>query len=145
MKNLLLTTILLFFQFVCCQEIPQNTTGKIIYLTTGRDDSTSGNGSKTNPYESLLFAIQQAQNGDTIQLLTNISYISDTGHPFVINKAVTIEGTNESGENFSLQFRGMSVALAANVTFKNLILRMLPDSGNRNEDGTQKNEPNLCV
>ncbi len=138
MKTLLLTTILLLFQSVYCQEIPQNTTGKVIYLTTGRDDSTNGNGSKTSPYESLLFAIQQAQNGDTIQLLTNINYTFDTGQPFVINKAVTIDGTNESGENFSLQFRGMSVALAANVTFKNLILRMLPDSGNRNEDGTQK-------
>ena len=99
----------------------QNT--KTIYIIEGNESSTAGDGSKSNPYESIEYAIKQANNGDTIYLLENIGYRQPAANVnFIINKDITIDGGSHD-----LSFRGSNLELLANVEFKNLTLNMIPD------------------
>ena len=99
----------------------QNT--KTIYIIEGNESSTAGDGSKSNPYESIEYAIKQANNGDTIYLLENIGYRQPAANVnFIINKDITIDGGSHE-----LSFRGSNLELLANVEFKNLTLNMIPD------------------
>lgn len=99
----------------------QNT--KTIYIIEGNESSTAGDGSKSNPYESIEHAIKQANNGDTIYLLENIVYRQPAANVnFIINKDITIDGGSHV-----LSFRGSNLELLANVEFKNLTLNMIPD------------------
>lgn len=99
----------------------QNT--KTIYIIEGNESSTAGDGSKSNPYESIEYAIKQANNGDTIYLLENIGYRQPAANVnFIINKDITIDGGSHV-----LSFRGSNLELLANVEFKNLTLNMIPD------------------
>lgn len=99
----------------------QNT--KTIYIIEGNESSTAGDGSESNPYESIEYAIKQANNGDTIYLLENIGYRQPAANVnFIINKDITIDGGSHV-----LSFRGSNLELLANVEFKNLTLNMIPD------------------
>lgn len=99
----------------------QNT--KTIYIIEGDESSTAGDGSESNPYESIEYAIKQANNGDTIYLLENIGYRQPAANVnFIINKDITIDGGSHV-----LSFRGSNLELLANVEFKNLTLNMIPD------------------
>lgn len=100
------------------------TSAKDIYLQD-LNDGTMGDGTKTNPYRELSVAVDNAENGDTIYLLSNFVHRNDA-LPFLINKNITIDGANQ----FGILFRGMHLELAGNVTFKNIGLRMLPDGSN---------------
>lgn len=100
------------------------TSAKDIYLQD-LNDGTMGDGTRTNPYREFSVAVDNAENGDTIYLLSNFVHRNDA-LPFLINKNITIDGTNQ----FGILFRGMHLELAGNVTFKNMGLRMLPDGNN---------------
>lgn len=101
---------------------------KTIYVSSGSGNANYGDGSEKAPYENLQYAINQANDGDVIQLLADIVYTKDTGKPFVIDKAISIDGTKNTTEQFGLQFRGMDLELRNNVTFKNLNLKFLKES-----------------
>ncbi|WP_161945665.1 ZmpA/ZmpB/ZmpC family metallo-endopeptidase, partial [Streptococcus suis] len=40
-----------------------------LYVTNGSETSTEGQGTETNPYQSLSYALSQAKDGDTIKLV----------------------------------------------------------------------------
>lgn len=91
-----------------------------IYVRNGGVDDVSGDGSLEAPYGSLLYAIEQARDGDTIILTEDIS-LNGT-KDLVIDKAVTIDG-----KHFGIYLRGHDVILEKNTVLKDLGLRFLTD------------------
>ncbi|MGQ7448670.1 ZmpA/ZmpB/ZmpC family metallo-endopeptidase [Streptococcus suis] len=92
-----------------------------LYVTDGAETSTDGQGTETNPYQSLSYALSQAKDGDTIKLVSDVQHRQET--PFLINKAVTIDG-----QGHRLTFRGPNVELGNDVTFANMTLNMIVDA-----------------
>ncbi|HEM2542853.1 TPA: YSIRK-type signal peptide-containing protein [Streptococcus suis] len=92
-----------------------------LYVTNGAENSTDGQGTETNPYQSLFYALSQAKDGDTIKLVSDVQHRQET--PFLINKAVTIDG-----QGHRLTFRGPNVELGNDVTFANMTLNMIVDA-----------------
>ncbi|HEL1586097.1 TPA: YSIRK-type signal peptide-containing protein [Streptococcus suis] len=98
-------------------------TSRTFYVTNGPETSTDGVGTEANPYQSLSYALQQASDGDVIKLVQSITHRQD--QPFVIDKAVTIDG-----QGHGLTFRGADVELGDAVIFTKMTLNMIP-SGNQ--------------
>ncbi|HEL2056059.1 TPA: YSIRK-type signal peptide-containing protein [Streptococcus suis] len=92
-----------------------------LYVTNGAETSKEGQGTETNPYQSLSYALSQARDGDTIKLVSDVQHRQET--PFLINKAVTIDG-----QGHRLTFRGSNVELGNDVTFANMTLNMIVDA-----------------
>ncbi|MDD6224158.1 MAG: Rib/alpha-like domain-containing protein [bacterium] len=96
---------------------------RIIYVTEGNENSIAGDGSTQNPYQSLSYAISQANHGDTIKIMTGIVYRQQVANEtFKINKSITIDGQG----NY-LNFRGSNLEILANVKLVNMNLIMIPD------------------
>jgi len=81
-------------------------------------------GSDDQPYASFETALEKAQDGDTIAIkgksFINVQTVEDA--PFVINKAVTITGAdNSTGE---LYIRASGILLGADVTMQNVELNL---------------------
>lgn len=96
---------------------------KTIYIISGNESSTLGDGTESNPYQSIEYAIKKANNGDTIYLLENVEYRQPAANVnFIINKNITIDGGSHT-----LSFRGSNLELLSDVEFKNLTLNMIPD------------------
>ena len=96
---------------------------KTIYIIQGDESSTTGDGTESNPYQSIEYAVKKANAGDTIKLLENIGYRQPAANVnFIIDKNIIIDGGN-----YTLTFRGSNLELLANVEFKNLTLNMIPD------------------
>lgn len=93
----------------------------VIYVKNGNEQSQVGDGTSTNPYESLKYAISKANDGDTIKLVEKIVFRNPG--MFEINKAVTIDGQNNI-----LNFIGADIGLGKNVEFKNLDLKMIHET-----------------
>lgn len=91
-----------------------------IYVRNGGVDDVSGDGSLEAPYGSLLYAIEQARDGDTIILTEDIS-LNGT-NDLTIDKAVTIDG-----KHFGIYLRAHDVVLEKNTVLKDLGLRFLTD------------------
>lgn len=103
---------------------------KVIYLTRGQEASKDGDGTQANPYQSLEYALEKAEEGHTIKLLNNILFRKD-GYtvPYLIPKAVTIDGENVTGgENYSLTFQGSNVELGNDLVLKNLTFKIIQDA-----------------
>lgn len=111
-------------------------TSNIIYIISGDESSTSGDGTIDNPYQSIEYAIEKASNGDTIKLLEDIIYRQPASNiNFIIDKSLTIDGGN-----YTLTFRGSNLELLANVVFQNLTLNMIPDGTNQTKIYVSGNE-----
>ncbi|HEM4388554.1 TPA: YSIRK-type signal peptide-containing protein [Streptococcus suis] len=105
-------------------SIYQEVQARDLYVTNGAETSTEGQGTETNPYQSLSYAISQAKDGDTIKLVSDIIYRDGQNFStnFVIDKAVTIDGRGNK-----LNLRGLNLLTTKNVTLTNLNLAMIPD------------------
>ncbi|HEM6388117.1 TPA: YSIRK-type signal peptide-containing protein [Streptococcus suis] len=105
-------------------SIYQEVQARDLYVTNGAETSTEGQGTETNPYQSLSYAISQATDGDTIKLVSDIIYRDGQNFStnFVIDKAVTIDGRGNK-----LNLRGLNLLTTKNVTLTNLNLAMIPD------------------
>ncbi|HEL1691517.1 TPA: YSIRK-type signal peptide-containing protein [Streptococcus suis] len=97
-----------------------------LYVTDGAETSTDGQGTETNPYQSLSYALSQAKDGDTIKLVNDILHRDGQNFSknFVIDKAVTIDGRGNK-----LNLRGLNLLTTKDVTLTNLKLEMIPDGG----------------
>ncbi|HEM5092826.1 TPA: YSIRK-type signal peptide-containing protein [Streptococcus suis] len=97
-----------------------------LYVTDGAETSTDGQGTETNPYQSLSYALSQAKDGDTIKLVSDIIHRDGQNFSknFVIDKAVTIDGRGNK-----LNLRGLNLLTTKDVTLTNLKLEMIPDGG----------------
>ncbi|WP_174852272.1 ZmpA/ZmpB/ZmpC family metallo-endopeptidase [Streptococcus suis] len=97
-----------------------------LYVTNGAETSKEGQGTETNPYQSLSYAISQAKDGDTIKLVNDILHRDGQNFSknFVIDKAVTIDG-----RGYKLNLRGLNLLTTKDVTLSNLKLEMIPDGG----------------
>ncbi|MEI4337896.1 ZmpA/ZmpB/ZmpC family metallo-endopeptidase [Streptococcus suis] len=97
-----------------------------LYVTNGAENSTDGQGTETNPYQSLSYALSQAKDGDTIKLVNDILHRDGQNFVtnFVIDKAVTIDGRGNK-----LNLRGLNLLTKKDVTLTNLKLEMIPDGG----------------
>ncbi|WP_169050772.1 ZmpA/ZmpB/ZmpC family metallo-endopeptidase [Streptococcus suis] len=97
-----------------------------LYVTNGSENSTDGQGTETNPYQSLSYALSQAKDGDTIKLVNDILHRDGQNFVtnFVIDKAVTIDGRGNK-----LNLRGLNLLTTKDVTLTNLKLEMIPDGG----------------
>ncbi|HEM3642293.1 TPA: hypothetical protein U1C36_001431 [Streptococcus suis] len=97
-----------------------------LYVTNGAENSTEGQGTETNPYQSLSYALSQAKDGDTIKLVNDILHRDGQNFSknFVIDKAVTIDGRGNK-----LNLRGLNLLTTKDVTLTNLKLEMIPDGG----------------
>ncbi|MBY5023004.1 ZmpA/ZmpB/ZmpC family metallo-endopeptidase [Streptococcus suis] len=95
-----------------------------LYVTDGAETSTDGQGTETNPYQSLSYALSQAKDGDTIKLVSDIIHRDGQNFStnFVIDKAVTIDGRGNK-----LNLRGLNLLTTKDVTLTNLNLAMIPD------------------
>ncbi|HEM3590633.1 TPA: YSIRK-type signal peptide-containing protein [Streptococcus suis] len=102
-------------------SIYQEVQARDLYVTQGDEQSRDGQGTETNPYHSLTYALSQARDGDTIKLVSDVQHRQET--PFLINKAVTIDG-----QGHRLTFRGPNVELGNDVTFANMTLNMIVDA-----------------
>ncbi|MDD7434543.1 MAG: hypothetical protein SOW48_03160, partial [Peptoniphilaceae bacterium] len=93
----------------------------VIYVKNGDEGSTVGDGTATNPYESLQYAISKAKDGDMIRLTEKIVF----RYPgiFEIDKAITIDGQNNI-----LNFVGADLRLSKDVVFKNMDLKMIHET-----------------
>ncbi|HEP1808296.1 TPA: YSIRK-type signal peptide-containing protein [Streptococcus suis] len=105
-------------------SIYQEVQARDLYVTNGAETSTEGQGTETNPYQSLSYAISQAKDGDTIKLVSDIIYRDGQNFStnFVIDKAVTIDGRGNK-----LNLRGLNLLTTKDVTLTNLNLAMIPD------------------
>lgn len=115
MKKLILLTICLFVSFIL--------NAQMVYVKDLKDNEI-GSGKKEDPYRTIENAVKYAKNGDTIHLLGNIVHRGAT--TFVIDKAVTIIADKN---DIGIQFRGMHLELKADVVFKDIALKFVPDSG----------------
>lgn len=107
-----------------------------IYIIEGDESSTSGDGTKSNPYQSIEYAVKKANNGDTIVLLEDIVYRQPAANVnFIIDKNITIDGNS-----YVLSFRGSNLELLANVEFKNLVLNIIPDGASSTKIYVSGNE-----
>ncbi|MBO4112867.1 ZmpA/ZmpB/ZmpC family metallo-endopeptidase, partial [Streptococcus suis] len=97
-----------------------------LYVTNGAENSTDGQGTETNPYQSLSYALSQAKDGDTIKLVSDILHRDGQNFVtnFVIDKAVTIDGRGNK-----LNLRGLNLLTKKDVNLTNLKLEMIPDGG----------------
>ncbi|HEM4551867.1 TPA: YSIRK-type signal peptide-containing protein [Streptococcus suis] len=95
-----------------------------LYVTDGAETSTDGQGTETNPYQSLSYALSQAKDGDTIKLVSDIIHRDGQNFStnFVIDKAVTIDGRGNK-----LNLRGLNLLTTKDMTLTNLNLAMIPD------------------
>ncbi|WP_438785481.1 Rib/alpha-like domain-containing protein [Enterococcus sp. DIV0421] len=91
-----------------------------IYVRNGGIADLSGDGSKEVPYGSLLYALEQANDGDTIILTEDIA-LNGT-KDLVIEKEVTVDG-----KNYGIYLRGQNVVLESDAVFKDLGLKFLTD------------------
>ena len=96
--------------------------GNTIY--TDMNYKGAENGSYSQPYASFESALKMAQDGDTIVIkgksFINVQTVEDA--PFVINKAVTITGADNSpGE---LYIRASGILLGADVTMRDVELNL---------------------
>lgn len=94
-----------------------------IYIS---DSPNSGTGTRENPYNSFRTAVSNAQNGDVIKLLTDVSetYYQQVGSevlPIEIDKAITFDGQGNT-----LLIRASPLSLKQDITFKNIKLSMPP-------------------
>lgn len=111
-------------------------TSKTIYITEGDESSTVGDGTESNPYQSIEYAVENASNGDTIELLEDIVYRQPAANvDFIIDKNITINGNGKT-----LSFRGSNLELLANVEFKNLTLNIIPDGSSTTKIYVSGNE-----
>lgn len=100
--------------------------GKIIYVTSGDETSQAGTGEEASPYQSLRYALNQANDGDTIILTKDIVYRSNNMPLFEINKNVTIDGRSHN-----LTIRGSHIILKKDAVLKNLSLNLLQDGSSQ--------------
>ncbi|MGO0039382.1 ZmpA/ZmpB/ZmpC family metallo-endopeptidase [Streptococcus suis] len=107
-------------------SIYQEVQARELYVTDGAETSTDGQGTETNPYQSLSYALSQAKDGDTIKLVNDILHRDGQNFSknFVIDKAVTIDGRGNK-----LNLRGLNLLTTKDVTLTNLKLEMIPDGG----------------
>ena len=63
-------------------------TRNIYYVKNGDADSKKGKGTKESPFDSLIYALEKAKDGDEIILIEDITL--DENKPLVINKKVKI-------------------------------------------------------
>ena len=115
----------------------QNKNSKnIVYLTDGEGDLNSGDGTQQRPYQNIRTALNDISDGGTLKLLGTVQYTKYNTHtdgsalPLFINKNITVEsGNNTSPLDFNAD--GLSlrtpIQLGANVTFKNINLKMIPE------------------
>lgn len=102
--------------------LSQQTT-KTIYLKKGDEESTSGDGSESSPYQSLYFALEKANSGDTIKLVEDIVYRQQAANEtFKFNKKITLDGNSNT-----ITFVGSNLEILAPIVFKNLTLNIIPD------------------
>ena len=81
-------------------------------------------------YESLEAAVEAAENGDTIKLLTNITTDNDT---IIIDKAVTIDLNNKTWNTAALTKSGNS-NVRGNVTITNGNLNIISNADDNNNN-----------
>ena len=95
---------------------------KVIFLTDGQGNISSGDGSENNPYLNINTALNNVDVGGTIKILGKINYSKYEEHPsllprpFIINKEVIFEGVN----NNSVFMTRAPIQLGKDVTFKNI-------------------------
>ena len=115
----------------------QNKNSKnIVYLTDGEGDLNSGDGTQQSPYQNIRTALNDISDGGTLKLLGTVQYTKYNPHtdgsalPLFINKNITVESGNNTSPLDS-NADGLSlrtpIQLGANVTFKNINLKMIPE------------------
>lgn len=122
MKKRILSTFLTFALLLTLLPTAVMAEGNTIY--TDMNYKGVGNGSYSQPYASFETALEKARDGDTIAIkgksFINVQTVEDA--PFVIDKAVTITGANNStGE---LYIRASGILLGADVTMQNVELNL---------------------
>ena len=112
--------------------------GRIIYTAATKGNSdTSGNGTKINPYNLFETALANANDGDTIYILSAGGFLNASDNsPLVINKNITIKG-----ENSVFNVRASGIVLGADVTFENVVFSF----GSRYHDAIFANGHNLTL
>lgn len=109
---------------------------KTIYIIQGNESSTSGDGTESNPYQSILYAVSKANDGDTIKLLENIEYRQPAANVnFEFTKDLIIDGNN-----YTLSFRGSNLEILGDVEFKNMTLNIIPDGSSTTKIYASGNE-----
>ncbi len=124
-----------------------NTTIRIIdrnniYVATNGNDST-GNGSPTNPFQTIAKAIAEVQANGTIHIL-NGEYKGSGNKNIHINKDLTITGQNQTSTIINAEGVGFifTIDIGKNVTLQNLTLKNGFIYGN---GGAINNQGNLTV
>ncbi|MCI7473199.1 MAG: hypothetical protein MSB10_05905, partial [Clostridiales bacterium] len=89
---------------------PEPESDKIVYVSSAGSDET-GDGTQDNPYATLFKAVEKAEDGSTIHVLTDLT-IADTRTARVTDKHLTI--TSADPENPVTLTRGKNVTAADN-------------------------------
>ena len=103
-----------------------------VYVENGEGSLTEGDGTAQRPYQNIRTALKQIQTGQTLVLVGEVSYTKyetcedGSPKPLFIDKDITIVGSDMSA---GLKIRGM-IQLGADVTFRDMLLQMVPQSGN---------------
>lgn len=89
----------------------------------GGNFNHSGDGTQEAPYNLFEDAMNAVADGGTIYIMDKGAFINDIDgvSPFVINKNVTITGTNTSARP-DLSVRTAGMVLGADAVFKNIVL-----------------------
>ncbi|CEQ18317.1 S-layer homology domain-containing protein [Paraclostridium sordellii] len=108
----------------------------IVYLSDGEGSLSLGDGTQQSPYQNIRTALNNISDGGTLKLLGTVKYTKYDSHtdgsalPLFINKNITIESGNNtypvSSNADELSLR-TPIQLGANVTFKNINLKMIPE------------------
>ena len=110
-------------------EMQERITENVIYVADGEGGLSDGKGTKSAPYQNIRTALKNIQAGQTLKLVGEVKYTKYEQHtdgsakPLVIDKAITIEGNDESS---GLMLR-TTIQLGADVTFRNMKLQLIPE------------------
>lgn len=103
-----------------------------VYVENGEGSLTEGDGTAQRPYQNIRTALKQIQTGQTLVLVGEVSYTKyetcedGSPKPLFIDKDITIVGSDTSA---GLKIRSM-IQLGADVTFRDMLLQMVPQLGN---------------
>lgn len=98
---------------------PYRVVAKDAYVSSKNGNDTYGTGTRENPYQTILSAYQNVQNGGTIYIMDDMTQTKSTS--FTLAKKVVIQGDNgvKNIRMGGVGFSCMSVS-GGEVTFRNL-------------------------
>ena len=109
-------------------ELSDQVSSHTYYVSTkNSQNSASGDGTESNPFNLMSTALAKVKDGDTI-VISGEGFLNDVqssgGAPLIVDKNITIKGkSNDKNTNDTFRTRLSGIILNANLTLENINLQ----------------------